>query len=78
MRLHDEVRIYCKVRADKPRVVGSGWINRSSHRGIGIVHQVLVLAHKCRTPISEVRSGVGVKHGCLNEVGMDREDYLIF
>ncbi len=42
MQLHDEVRIYCKIRADKPRVVGSGWVNGSGHGGIGIVHQVLV------------------------------------
>ena len=71
MRLCDEVRIYCKVRADKPRVIGSGQINRSGRGSIGIVHQVLVLARESRTPISEVRSGVGVKHGCLNEAGMD-------
>ncbi len=68
----------CKVHADEPRVVGSGQINGSGRGGIGIVHQVLVLAHESCTPISEVRSGVGVKCGCLNEVGMDREDYLIF
>ncbi len=62
MRLCDEVRIYCKVRADKPRVIGSGQINRSGRGSIGIVHQVLVLARESRTPISEVRlevSGYG-------------------
>jgi len=61
MRLHDEVRIYCKVPADEPQVVRSGWINGSGRGDIGIVHQVLVLARKSRTPISEARSGVGVK-----------------
>ncbi len=61
----------CKVHADKPWVVGSGRINGSGYGGVGIVHQVLVLAHKSRTPISEARSGVGVKRGCLNKAGMD-------
>ena len=78
MQLHNEVRIYCKVRANKLRIIRSGWINGSGHGGIGIVHQVLVLARKSRTPISEVRLGVWVKHRCLNEAGMDREGYLIF
>ena len=78
MRLHNEVRIYCKVCADEPQVVGSGQINGSGRGSIGIIHQVLVLAHESRTPISEARSEVWVKRGCLNEAGMDREDYLIF
>jgi len=56
MQLCDEVRIYCKVRADEPRIVGSDQINRLGCGGIGIVHQVIVLAHECRTPISEARS----------------------
>ena len=43
----------------------------SDRGGIGIVHQVLVLACESRTSISEVRSGVGVKRRCLNEAGMD-------
>ncbi len=68
----------CKVCADEPQVIGSGQINGLGRGGIGIVHQVLVLACESRTPISEARSGVGVKRGCLNEAKMDREDYLIF
>ena len=78
MRLHDEVRIYCKVHADELQIIRSGQINRSGRGGIGIVHQVLVLVRESCTPISEARSGVGVKCGCLNEAGMDQEDYLIF
>ena len=71
MQLRDEVRIYCKVHADEPQVVRSGRINRSGRGGIGIVHQVLVLACESRTSISEVRSEVWVKCGCLNKEGMD-------
>ncbi len=58
MRLRDEVRIYCKVRADKPRVIGSGRIDGSDCGGIGIVYQGLALAHENRTPIigSEIGS----------------------
>ena len=67
MQLHDEVRIYCKVHADKLCVIRSGWINGSGHGGIGIVHQVLVLACESRTPILESRSGVWVKRGCLTK-----------
>ena len=78
MQLHNEVRIYCKVRADKPRVVGLGRIDGLGCGGIGIVYQGLVLAHESCTPISEARSEVWVKHGHLNEAEMDQEDYLIF
>ena len=67
-----------KVHADEPWVVRSGRINGSGCGGIKIVHQILVLACESRTPISEVRSGVGIKRRCFNEVGMDQEDYLIF
>ena len=58
MQLHDEVRIYCKVHADEPRVIGSGRIDRSGHGGIGIVYQGLALAHESCTPIigSEIGS----------------------
>ena len=62
----------CKVHANELQIVRSGC------GGIGIVHQVLVLAHESRTPILEVRSGVWVKRRHLNEAEMDREDYLIF
>ena len=78
MQLRDEVRIYCKVHADKLRVLGSGQIDGSGRGGIGIVHQGLVLAHESHTPILEVRLEVWVKCRCLNKAGMDREDYLIF
>ena len=71
MQLHNEVKIYCKVHAKEPRVIGLGRIDRSGCGGIGIVHQVLVLACKSHTPISEARSEVWVKRGCLNEAGMD-------
>ncbi len=58
MQLHDEVRIYCKVHADKPQVIGSGQIDGSGHGGIGIVYQGLALACKSRTSIigSEIGS----------------------
>ncbi len=58
MRLRDEVRIYCKVRADKPWVIGLGLIDGLGHRDIGIVYQGLVLARESRTPIigSEIGS----------------------
>jgi len=69
---------WCKICADELWVIGSGRINGSGCGGIGIVHQVLILARESRTPISEVRSGVGVKRRCLNEAGIDQEDYLIF
>ena len=68
----------CKVHADEPQVTGLGWIDGSGRGGIGIVHQVLVLARESHTPISEARSEVWVKHRRFNEVEMDREDYLIF
>ncbi len=49
---------WCKVCADEPRVVGSGWIDGSGRGGIGMVYQGLALAHKSHTPIigSEIRS----------------------
>ena len=79
MRLCDKVRIYCKVHADEPRVIGLGRINGSDSRGgIGIVYQGLALARETRTPILEARLEVWIKRGCLNETGMDREGYLIF
>ncbi len=61
----------CKICANKLRVVGSGQIDRSGHGGIGIVHQVLVLAHESRTPILGVRLEVWVKCKCLNKAGMN-------
>ena len=69
--MKESMEVNCKVRADKPQVVGSGQINRSDHGGIGIIHQVLVLACESRTPISEARLEVWVKRRCLNKVGMD-------
>ncbi len=78
MRLHDEVRIYCKVRANEPRIIGSDQIDRLGRGDIGIVYQGLVLARESRTPILEARSEVWIKRRCLNKAGMDQEDYLIF
>src|SRR6266545_2991032 len=47
----------CKVRADEPRVVGSGRVDGSGREGIGIVYQGLALARESCTPI--IGSGIG-------------------
>jgi len=47
----------CKVRANKPWVVGLGWIDRLGRGGIGMVYQGLALARESCTPI--IRSEIG-------------------